>query len=115
MRTVEEERDRLKGELQRVGAQLIALESVLSTNEHLVLRSPFVHVLELGRPPPWDSRTPETWRLRLSLIRQSAPYDGQRPAIEESNYLESRAPFLVPPAPRLLVCLLPSPREPEPR
>lgn len=104
------ESERLRGELSRCRAQLAALESVLSTNEHLVLKAPLLRVFDWNRPVPWgEAPMIERWEARLELRRwaETGAFAGHMVADYFEVYSQRVDVFG---APRLLLAALPPPR-----
>lgn len=70
---LEAERDRLRGELSRARAQLMALESVMAQSEHLVLKAPALAIWDgyERSVPQWRGPMPERWHVRVEIEREA--------------------------------------------
>lgn len=97
--------DQLKAELAMERARRMALESVLATNEHLVLKSPAFAIVDFFNRPPWRPPGWERWRIGVSLERERVP-SGERFADRFERYFDE-VPVRSLVAPRILVCALP--------
>lgn len=66
------ELERMKEERDQLAARLMALESVLATNEHLLLKAPALSVQSVRLRPEWaEGGAPaiEEWRIRVHVMR----------------------------------------------
>jgi len=104
-----EEEKRLRAELERTRAQLVALESVLSLNEHLVLKSQAFQVVELKGTVPWGVMQPEWWQIQMRVHRRELAGRGRVEVHHVDLDFQGVRCGDGLPAPRILFCLLPEP------